>query len=357
MTARPRLTIGVTGLNATDNPGPGVAVLRSLRASTRPGERLVGLTYDALDPGLYTEGLADASYLLTYPSSGAEACLQRLRQVHERVGLDVIVPTLDAELPLFMALGPQLREMGIAVLLPTEAQLSQRGKPALAALGKAAGLDVPATAIVGSTDELKQVHTQVPYPFFVKGPFYGATRVGNYEEAVAAYYRALVTWGGPVIVQALVEGEEVNVVGVGVGDGGMWGAVAMKKLALTDKGKGWAGVTIDDRRLLALAEKFVSFTRWPGPFEAEVMRSNDGRYHLIEINPRFPAWVHLATGAGVNLPRAVVELARGNRPPRPKPYAVGKMFVRISIDQIVDMSDFASLATTGEIAVVQQTSL
>ena len=160
-----------------------------------------------------------------------------------------------------------------------------------------------------------------------------------------------------MIVQALVEGEEVNVVGVGVGDGGLWGAVAMKKLALTDKGKGWAGVTIDDRRLLALAEKFVSFTRWPGPFEAEVMRSNDGRYHLIEINPRFPAWVHLATGAGVNLPRAVVELARGNRPPRPKPYAVGKMFVRISIDQIVDMSDFASLATTGEIAGVQQTSL
>jgi len=65
LTAPPRLTIGVTGLNATDNPGPGVAVLRSLRASARPGERLVGLTYDALDPGLYTEGLADASYLLT----------------------------------------------------------------------------------------------------------------------------------------------------------------------------------------------------------------------------------------------------------------------------------------------------
>ena len=39
MTAPPRLTIGVTGLNATDNPGPGVSVLRSLRTSARPGER------------------------------------------------------------------------------------------------------------------------------------------------------------------------------------------------------------------------------------------------------------------------------------------------------------------------------
>ena len=157
MTAPPRLTIGVTGLNATDNPGPGVAVLRSLRASARPGERLVGLTYDALDPGVYTRGLADASFLLPYPSSGAQAFLLRLRQVHERVGLDVIVPTLDAELPLFIALEPRLRAMGIALLLPTREQLALRAKAKLAALGKAAGIDVPATAIVASADELEHV--------------------------------------------------------------------------------------------------------------------------------------------------------------------------------------------------------
>ena len=144
-----------------------------------------------------------------------------------------------------------------------------------------------------------------------------------------------------MIVQAVVHGEEVNVVGVGDGDGGLWGAVAMKKLALTDKGKGWAGVTIDDRRLLALAEKFVSSTRWP--------RAVRGRGHCDPATVgttssrsirASPPGCTCATGAGVNLPRAVVELARGKRPPSPKPYDVGKMFVRISLDQIVDMSDF-----------------
>jgi carbamoyl-phosphate synthase large subunit len=356
MSALP-LTIGVTGLNATDNPGPGVAVLRSLRASALPGETFVGLTYDALDPGLYAAGLADASFLLAYPSSGIPASLARLREIHAKVQFDVIVPTLDAELPLFISMAPQLREAGIAVLLPSEAQLAVRRKAELASLGKAAGFDVPASAIVASAAELAGVHARIPYPFFVKGPFYGATLVWTYEEAVSAFHRALAAWGGPVIVQSMVQGEEVNAVGVGDGEGGLWGAVAMKKLALTDKGKGWAGVTIEDARLLDLAEKFVSHTRWRGPFEVEVIRSRASDYQVIEINPRFPAWVHLATGAGVNLPRAVVDLALGRRPARPAPYAVGKMFVRIFVDQIVELATFASLATRGEVIGVRSTSL
>jgi hypothetical protein len=47
------LCIAVTGLNATDNPAPGVGVIRALRLNAAPGERFVGLAYDALDPGIY----------------------------------------------------------------------------------------------------------------------------------------------------------------------------------------------------------------------------------------------------------------------------------------------------------------
>jgi len=58
------LTIAVTGLNAADNPGPGVAVVRAIRAGAEVraaggrGCRIVGLTYDALDPGAYMGGVA-----------------------------------------------------------------------------------------------------------------------------------------------------------------------------------------------------------------------------------------------------------------------------------------------------------
>ena len=347
--ARP-LTIAVTGLNATDNPGPGVPVLRSLRDGARAGERRIGLTYDALDPGIYARELADQVFLLTYPSAGADAFLDRLASIHERAPLDVIIPTLDAELPLFIALEQQLRAMGIALFVPTEAQLALRGKAQLAALGRAADIDVPETAVVTGADDIPRVDGKVGYPLFVKGPYYGATLATCRAEAIAAFYRALAAWGGPVILQACVHGEEVNLVGVGDGKGGLLGPVVMKKLALTDKGKGWAGVTIRHEGLVEVAARFVAATRWRGPLEVEALRSSPDTYHVIEINPRFPAWVHLATGAGVDLPRVVVDLARGEAPPALPPYQVGKLFVRISLDQVVDMQEFERIVTTGETA-------
>jgi carbamoyl-phosphate synthase large subunit len=346
-TARP--TIAVTGLNATDNPAPGVAVIRSLRESGGDAERLVGLAYDALDPGLYARDLVREAFLLPYPSSSVDAFLARLDYVHHQVGLDVVIPTLDAELPTFISIAPRLRSMGIATLLPTREQLDLRSKANLAKLGEAASIDVPRTVVVTSAAELARVHERVPYPFMVKGVFYGATYVTCLDEAITAFHKAAAQWGLPIIVQGCVWGEELNVIGLGDGEGGLWGAVAMRKLLLTDKGKGWAGVTIGDPDLLAVAERFAKATKWRGPFEVEVIRDKDGRYQLLEINPRFPAWVYLATAAGVNLPRGAVDLALGRSPRPVRDYTVGTVFVRISVDQVATIGDLERIVTAGEV--------
>lgn len=349
---RPR-TIAVTGLNATDNPAPGVGVLRSLRErpATRnaPADRLVGLAYDALDPGVYAPEIVEDVFLLPYPSSSVEPFLERLEYVHATEGLDVLVPTLDAELPAFIALAPRLAAMGITTFLPTREQFELRSKARLTLLGRRASIDVPKTVVVSSAQELARVHHEIPYPFFVKGVFYGAKRATCLDEAIAAFHAAAAQWGVPVIVQAGVSGEELNVIGLGDGEGGLVGAVAMKKLVLTDKGKGWAGVTIKDPALLGVAERFARATKWRGGFEAEVIRTKDGRYELLEINPRFPAWVHLATAAGQNLPAALVELALGALPEPMRDYEVGKLFVRIAIDQIASVADLERIVTAGEI--------
>jgi carbamoyl-phosphate synthase large subunit len=202
---------------------------------------------------------------------------------------------------------------------------------------------------VSDETELYRAHEKVAYPFFVKGVFYGATLATCLDEALSAYHKVVAQWGVPVILQTRVSGEELNVVGVGDGEGGLLGAVPMKKMLITDKGKGWAGITVKDPELLAVARDFVAATRWRGPFEVEVMRDDRGRYHLIEVNPRFPAWVYLSAGAGVNLPRMVVELAAGRPVTRSGDYEVGAMFVRISLDQVVSFRDFQRMVTLGEV--------
>jgi carbamoyl-phosphate synthase large subunit len=343
------LTVAVTGLSITDNPAPGIAVVRALRLHPGFRGRIVGLAYDALEPGVYARDLVDDVFLLPYPSQGLEAFEARLRHVHARVGLDVVLPNLDVELPLFMALAPVLDELGVGRFIPTPEQFELRSKAHLEELGRRADLRVPATRLVNDARELYRLHEELPFPWFVKGLYYGAERARSVDEAVGAFHRMVARWGLPALVQAEVRGDEVDVVAVGDGEGGLVGAVPMKKMLLTDKGKGWAGVAIGDGRVLELTRRFMAASRWRGPCEVELIRDREGEYHLLEVNPRFPAWCYMSAGAGANLPLAVLERAAGLPPTPLGEYRVGTMFMRMSLDHIVSLSDFERIASDGEL--------
>jgi len=342
-------TIAVTGLNATDNPAPGVGVIRALRAHPDFDGRIVGLAYDSLDPGIYAKDLVDDVFLVPYPSQGLAAFRARLDEIHTRVPLDVVIPTLDAELPTFIDLEPELRRQGIGSFLPSKELFDLRSKANLAHLGELTNINTPATRVLADPSELRQLEDELPFPFWVKGAYYGALKVHDVHEAVAAYHQMVAKWGVPVIAQASVEGDEVDVVAVGDGRGGMVGAVPMRKRLLTDKGKGWAGIAIRDPEIEELSRRYFAATRWRGPCEIEMIRAQSGELHLLEINPRFPAWCYLSAGAGMNLPWAVAQLAAGQSVEPMHDYQVGTMFVRISVDQIVQLSDFESIASTGEL--------
>lgn len=342
-------TVAVTGLNATDNPGPGVSVIRGLRTNPNFKGRVVGLAYDGLDPGIYNRDVVDDVYLIPYPSQGVEALWERLEYIRAETGMRVIIPTLDAELPSFMHLERRLASVGVGSFFCTAEQYALRSKDRLAQLGQQADIPVPATRVISDEAALYRIHEEIPYPFFVKGIYYGAKLVRSADEAVAAYHKVVAEWGPPVIVQQAAWGEELDVVAVGDGKGGLVGAVTMKKTFVTDKGKGWAGVVIRDPHALELTRRFVKHTSWRGPCEVEVVKGKDGSYHLFEVNPRFPAWTYLSAGAGVNLPSAVVRLAAGlPQQPLGEPVA-GTMFVRISLDQIATMNDFQQIASAGEL--------
>jgi len=84
--------------------------------------------------------------------------------------------------------------------------------------------------------------------------------------------------------------------------------------------------------------------------ELEFMRSETtGEFYLLEINPRFPAWVYLAVGAGQNLPSAMVRMALGEEVQPFRDYKVGKMFVRCSWDILADITKLEQISTLGVI--------
>ena len=343
------LVVAVTGLNATDSPAPGVPVIRAVRegAGDRP-VRIVGLAYEPLDPGLYMPGICDSGYLMPFPSQGGDAVMARLAAIHAEERIDVLLPTLDAELPIFTRLEAELRGMGIRSYLPTPDQLKLRSKARFNALRETCGIRVPDGRVVTDLASLHALPRELPYPFFVKGQFYEAYLARTPFEAEGFFHKLAAKWGLPVVVQEQIPGEEYDVVAVGDGEGGLIGAVPMRKMQLTDKGKAWGGITIASPELEEFTRDTMARLKWRGPCELEVMHSSrDGRHYLLEVNPRFPAWVYLSAGAGQNLPWAVVRLALGEDVGELPPYRVGVMFLRHSFDQICDLEDYAAISTLG----------
>jgi len=341
------IVVGVTGVNASDNPAPGIGVAKSLKSCRSFDAKVVGLAYDAMEPGIYMDWFIDKAFMIPYPVAGYKSLVERLCYIKESYGLDVVMPTLDSELPFYIQAQSVLRMHGIEVFLPTKHQLALRDKKDLPEIARRTGITAPKQAVIISTEELYSVVEQVGFPLMVKGALYSAHLANTMDEALVGFSKVVANCGYPVIVQAVVTGEEMNVIGLGDGKGGLCGAVAIKKMSTTDLGKIWSGVTVDHPKLLESATGFTSSTHWKGAFELECMVEGD-QIHLIEINPRFPAWVYFATGVGVNLPAILVQQALGEPLDQPENYASGQLYVRYTDERICSMDRFRDMVTKGE---------
>lgn len=342
-----RYTIAASGINAVDNPGSGVGIIRSLKEAN-PRYRCIGLAYDAMDPGLYLDKFIDKGYLLPYPSSSPERYLERLLYICEENHINVIIPAFDSELPHYIKNRELLAEKGVRVLIPTREQLDATSKPNLPLLAAKLEIKVPLTASVSTLEELNVALEQTGFPAVVKGRFYEAYNANSYAEAHALFQKICAKWGLPVVVQQFIPGNDYNLVGLASAKGKSLGMVPARKLLLTQLGKIWTAVTIDNPKLLEAGKRFIETTRFSGGFEMEFRMTPAEELYLLEINPRFPAWVYLATAAGVNLPQRYVLNALEGKESFKTKYAVGKLLVRFTGELVREMSDFEKIAVSGE---------
>ncbi|MCF8260066.1 MAG: ATP-grasp domain-containing protein [Melioribacteraceae bacterium] len=341
------IKVAVSGINAVDNPGPGVGVARSLKEDKELNVTVYGLAYDAMEPGIYMDWVIDKSFIMSYPSGGRDALLERLGYIKNRHGLDMIIPNLDSELPIYTKYANEIEEMGIKVYVPTESQYKLRGKDKLEEVAKNMDIDLPKSKVVTSAQEVMEAVEDIGLPVMVKGAYYKAEKAYTTQEALNHFHKIAAEWGYPLIIQKVVKGEEMNIVGVGDGEGNTLGKLGIKKLWVTSQGKIWTGVTIKNDAMLKAVNKFIEFYKWKGPFELECM-VDKGNVYLIEINPRFPAWSYFATGCGINLPSNLVRKAFGLSLNMNNDYEAGKLFVRYTYETITDMTAFQNVISKGE---------
>jgi carbamoyl-phosphate synthase large subunit len=345
-----RPVIAVSGLHRGESPQSGSAVIESLRARL-PDARYIGVSFDALETGLYScdRDQVDAAYLFPYPVAGIEELFKRLRQVHEAEHISLIVPTLDSELENLIALRPRLAGMGIKVSAPSAASLQARDKAVLGLLGERTGVSVPQTFAANSAAVLAGYAAEIGYPCYVKGALYGAHLVYNEAQLYEAYAAIHAVWGAPVLLQEAVKGEEYAIAGVGDGSGGIVVQCAIRKLLRSHLGKAFGGVVIDDPRVKDVCLRLIGELKWDGPFEIELIKPRGRPHQLFEINPRFPAWISFPAKVGCNMPAYVAAHALGLSLEALTPPPAGRMFLRHCQDIVTDIADVATISTRGTI--------
>ena len=344
-----KITVAVSGINAIDNPGPGTGIMKSLKESSLD-VRTIGLAYDNLEPGIYLDEIVDKSYIMPYPSGARESFVKRIQYIHSVEKIDVLISALDAELPIFIDIEQDLAEMGIKMLIPTKEMFKLRNKSVLKKLSVEIGVKNPEYFTCTSYADLISAINVVGYPCMIKGPFYEAFRAKNHSEAEGHFNKIANKWGFPIIVQKFIQGEEYDVIACGDGSGNDLGVFAIRKMTTTSLGKVWNAVSIHNQKLIDATKRLITHLNWKGGMEFEVLIENKTQdIYLLEINPRFPAWVYFSAACGINLPERMVRHLLGMEYEDHSDYKSGKLMIRYTSEKIKDMADFEKITTFGEL--------
>jgi carbamoyl-phosphate synthase large subunit len=342
------LIIAVSGLHRGENPQPGPAVIHSIRRC-HPSSLIVGLSYDPMESGLFCSGHdgVEAAFSMPFPVAGSKALLDRLDDIRQAYPLDMIIPCLDTEFPNYIAVAVELQARKINVALPDDKTFRRRSKDKLGQLGKEAGVIVPRTVVASDLDATYAACERLGYPLYLKSRFYEVRLVSKPVEVAGAFRYLAAAYGVPVIAQAYIHGkEEYAVTGLGDGKGGVVGCCAIRKLMKTSAGKTFSGIVVADPALHKHATQIAKVLKWYGPFELEFIKGQRG-YELIEVNPRFPAWIDFPSQIGCNLPAALVAMLAAYKLPPIAPCPAGRMFVRHCVDLAGDISQLADMSVTG----------
>ena len=293
-------TAYISGVHSGPNPSPGIGIARSLRLMW-PSATLVAVDYSRSSSGLNSTLFDDYTIFPAWEHIDFHRHAHQVRDCVKPTGT-VWISGLDLEARLFSSLRQSPR-----VVVPPVGAFKELTKPATA-VAKALGMHTPPSVQVGDGD-----HRTVPFieewgwPIWIKGRSYEALCAHDWPQLEHFVRRVGEVWGGEVVLQPHISGIEESIL-FAASTGTLVGSAHMRKLAVTETGKTWSGELHPlEGSLENRLSHWVEQTDWHGGGEVEFVHSPAGEQYVIDVNPRFPAWVHGSSQNGFNLPAGLVQ--------------------------------------------------
>ena len=207
------------------------------------------------------------------------------------------------------------------------------------------GIAVPRTFYPRNVDELEELPLEFPVILkpSIKEPFFSRTkkkaiRADTKEQLTEEFKMALsIIDSSQIMVQDLIPGGPDHLFSVGslFKGGDFLGRVVARRIRQHPMDFGQATTyaeTVDVPELEEIAKRILGLIDYYGLSEVEFMLDpRDGRYKLLEINPRPWGWHTLAIAAGVNLPYMLYQDMTGETA-QANGFRKGVKWIRITTD-------------------------
>jgi carbamoyl-phosphate synthase large subunit len=323
------VTVLVTGAG-----GPaGIAMLKSLSAD--PTVRLIAADMDGWAAGLY---LVPGGGRLVIPAGRAPEFADVMLDRCVTLDVDVVVPTVDAELKPLAVARQVFKDAGVRLMLPPARALDLTLDKLALARTCADVVRVPRTECLN--DDLEPGSWS--YPVIVK-PRTGSgsrdiTLVGSAPDL-----KALMPAAG-FLVQEFLPGEEYSIDVLADVDGRIVAGVPRAR-ARVDSGVSVAGRTVHDSELETFGAAVARRVGLTFISNVQARRDHHGRPALLEVNPRPPGSLPLTVASGVDMPKLALDALRGRPLPEHAPFRE-KAMVRFLDERFLDLSELAQCGPT-----------
>jgi len=317
-----------------------IAAMKSLRAEE--SVQLIAADMDPWAAGLYLTGertLVPAGAAPEFPAVLLDRC--------RALGVDVVLPTVDAELQPLARAREEFAAAGVALLLAPAAALDIILDKLTLAEHCADVVRVPRTELFGpSVDPASWTYPVVVKPRRGSGSR-GVVIVDSAADLAALDRSPSFTEQG-LIVQEFLPGEEYSVDVLADAAGHVIASVPRLR-ARVDSGVSVGGRTVHDPEVEWFGRAVAEATGVTYVANVQCRRTAAGIPALLEVNPRMPGTLGLTIASGVDMPRLALAALLG----RPVPARVDfceRAVVRFLDERILDPAEITGVAAEAGMA-------
>jgi len=299
------IRIGISGFQAATSPAVGLSVAISLAVENSDIE-IIGVDYTGLATGLLGGDFIEETVTLPWSDDSDKLASAWIDLCRERK-LQAILPCLDDEIVLLSSREELFFEEGIKLLTAPHGAIALTEKMKISSVlaETKTSLCYPETQLVKTMSELEEVIAVSSFPIVLKGLRREVKFCFSHQECMEDAKALFRLFGDPLLIQEVIGGEQLSVVGAIGQSGNSLGQIALKKMGLDNSGKAWSYATLDNPKVSSEIREFLREIMWLGPYEVDVIIAESATY-LLDVNPRFPDYIDGFANTKLNLPQRFV---------------------------------------------------